>query len=44
MYDDTLTVKDCNHMKDAETDEKVNVRGVGLVVDDVAELISYKKN
>jgi hypothetical protein len=41
MYDDTMTVEDCNPMEDAETDEKVYVRGIGLAVDDVAELISY---
>jgi hypothetical protein len=41
VFDDTLTAEDCNPMEDAETDEKVYVRGIGLAVDDVAELISF---
>lgn len=41
VFDDTLTAEDCNPMEDAETDEKVYVSGIGLAVDDVAELISY---
>ena len=41
VFDDTLTAEDCNPMEDAETDEKVYVRGIGLSVDDVAELISF---
>ena len=40
-FDDTLTAEDCNPMEDAETDVKVYVRGIGLSIDDVAELISY---
>ncbi len=40
-FDDTLTAKDCNPLEDAETDDKVYVRGIGLSIDDVAELTSY---
>jgi len=40
-FDDTLTAEDCNPMEDAETDEKVYVRGIGLAIDEDAELISY---
>lgn len=40
-FDDTLTAEDCNPLEDAETDEKVYVRGIGLAVDEEAELISY---
>jgi len=36
-----LTAEDCNPMEDAETDEKVYVRGIGLAIDEDAELISY---
>lgn len=39
-FDDTLTAEDCNPLEDAETDEKVYVRNIGLAIDDVAELIS----
>jgi len=41
VFNDTLTAEDCNPMEDAETDEKVYVSGIGLAIDDVAELISY---
>ncbi len=41
VFDDTLTAEDCNPMEDAETDEKVYVRGIGLAIDEDAELISY---
>jgi hypothetical protein len=40
-FDDTLTAKDCNPLEDAETDRKVYVRGIGLAIDEEAELISY---
>ena len=40
-FDDTLTAEDCNPLEDAETDDKVYVSGIGLSIDDVAELISY---
>lgn len=40
-FDDTLTAADCNPLDEAETDIKVYVRGIGLAIDDVAELISY---
>ncbi len=40
-FDDTMTVEDCNPLEDAETDEKVYVRGIGLAIDEEAELISY---
>ena len=41
VFDDTLTAEDCNPMENAETDEKVYVRGIGLAIDEDAELISY---
>jgi len=40
-FDDTMTVEDCNPLEDAETDEKVYVRGIGLAIDEEAQLISY---
>jgi len=40
-FDDTMTVEDCNPLEDAETDEKVYVRGIGLAIDEEAELVSY---
>jgi hypothetical protein len=40
-FDDTLTAEDCNPLEDAETDEKVYVSGIGLAIDEDAELISY---
>jgi hypothetical protein len=40
-FDDTLTAEDCNPMEEAETDVKVYVRGIGLAIDEEAELISY---
>jgi hypothetical protein len=40
-FDDTLTAKDCNPLEDAETDRKVYVRGIGLAIDEDAELIEY---
>lgn len=41
VFTDTLTAEDCNPLDDAETDEKYYVSGIGLAIDDVAELISY---
>ena len=40
-FDDTLTAKDCNPLEEAETDVKVYVRGIGLAIDEDAELIPY---
>ena len=40
-FDDTLTAEDCNPLEDAETDRKVYVSGIGLAIDEDAELISY---
>jgi hypothetical protein len=40
-FTDTMTMEDCNPLEDAETDEKVYVRGIGLAIDEEAELISY---
>lgn len=40
-FDDTLLAWDCNPLEDAETDAKWYVRGIGIAIDDVAELISY---
>lgn len=41
VFTDTLIAEDCNPLEDAETDEKVYVRGIGLAIDEEAELISY---
>ena len=41
QFADTMTVEDCNPLEDAETDEKVYVRGIGLAIDEVMALISY---
>lgn len=40
-FDDTMTVEDCNPLEGAETDDKVYVRGIGLAIDEEAELISH---
>lgn len=37
-FSDTLTTEDCNPLEDGATDEKVYVRGIGLAIDDAAEL------
>ena len=41
IFDDTLTTEDCNPLEDGSTDEKVYVRGIGLVIDEAVELISF---
>ena len=41
VFDDTLTAEDCNPLEDADTDEKMSVRGIGLAIDDDAEPKSY---
>ena len=41
-YNDTVTMEDCNPLEGAEKDEKVYVKDIGLVVDDVAELIAME--
>lgn len=40
IFDDTLTAEDCNPL-DKTTDLKVYVNGIGLAVDEFAELISF---
>ena len=40
-FDDTVTMEDCNPLEDGVTDEKVYVRGIGLAIDEVLELISF---
>jgi hypothetical protein len=40
-FTDTMTMEDCNPLEDAETDDKVYVRGIGIAIDEVAELQSY---
>lgn len=41
-FNDTLRMEDCNPLEGAETDEKVYVNGIGIAIDEEAELISYK--
>jgi hypothetical protein len=40
MFSDTLTTEDCNPL-DGSTDHKVYVDGIGIAIDEVAELISF---
>jgi hypothetical protein len=40
-FDDTLTTQDCNPLGGISRDRKVYVRGIGLAIDEDAELISY---
>jgi len=40
-FDDTMTAEDCNPLGGVSTDRKVYVRGIGLAVDEHAELVSY---
>ncbi len=40
MFSDTLTTEDCNPL-DESTDSKVYVDGIGLAIDEFAELISF---
>lgn len=39
IFDDTLTSKDCNPLEGAAKDTKVYVRGIGLAIDEDAELL-----
>ncbi|NIP38778.1 MAG: hypothetical protein GWO07_08550 [Candidatus Dadabacteria bacterium] len=39
-FEDTLTTEDCNPF-DGETDEKVYISGMGIAVDEDAELVSF---
>ncbi|MEW6146215.1 MAG: hypothetical protein AB1598_14475 [Thermodesulfobacteriota bacterium] len=41
MFSDTLTTEDCNPLEDGATDLKVYVDGIGLAIDEFAELISF---
>ncbi len=40
-FSDTLSALDCNPMENAETDEKVYVRDIGIAIDEDAELVSF---
>ncbi|MCH8029470.1 MAG: hypothetical protein IH874_06020 [Candidatus Dadabacteria bacterium] len=44
MFDDTLTTEDCNPLEDGATDEKVFVRGIGLAIDEDAELTEFDED
>jgi len=41
IFNDTLTIEECNPLADAEKGIKVFVRGIGLAIDGPAELISF---
>ncbi len=44
VFDDTLTVEDCNPLDNEGTiDEKVYVSGIGIAKDEVAELVSFEE-
>ena len=40
-FSDTLTSLDCNPLEEDSTDEKVYIRGIGLAIDEDAELVSF---
>ena len=40
-FSDTLTTLDCNPMENGAIDEKVYIRGIGLAIDEDAELVSF---
>lgn len=40
-FSDTLTSLDCNPQENGATDEKVYIRGIGLAIDEDAELVSF---
>ena len=40
-FSDTLTTLDCNPQEKGSTDEKVYIRGIGLAIDEDAELVSF---
>lgn len=44
VFDDTLTVEDCNPLDDkGAIDEKVYVSGIGIAKDEAAELVSFEE-
>lgn len=43
VFDDTLTVEDCNPLDEGVTDEKVYVSGIGIAKDEIAELVSFEQ-
>ncbi len=43
VFDDTLTVEDCNPLEGGKKDEKVYVSGIGTAKDETAELISFEE-
>ena len=40
-FSDTMTMLDCNPLEDDSFDEKVYIRGIGLAIDEDAELLSF---
>lgn len=42
VFDDTLSVEDCNPLEEGARDEKVYVSGIGIALDEAAELISFE--
>lgn len=43
MFEDTIFVEDCNPLEEGATDEKVYVNGIGLSIDEEAELVSFEE-
>lgn len=43
VFNDTLTVEDCNPLEEGAKDEKVYVSGIGIAKDEAAELISFEE-
>lgn len=41
-FTDTLTSEDCNLLEEDSFDEKVYFSGIGLAIDEDAELISFE--
>ena len=39
IFDDTVTVEECNPLEDAERGIKVFVRGIGIAIDEETELL-----
>ena len=43
VFDDTLTVEDCNPLENGKIDVKVYASGIGTALDETAELISFEE-
>lgn len=43
VFNDTLTVLDCNPLENGKLDQKVYVSGIGTALDETAELISFEE-